>query len=597
MDLVGLYKNIVPYVRPYRFLVAVALILTLIGSVMQQVNAIVLDKAVDAINSLIGTDFTWAQAARILTIITVVLLGKEVLLTVVIFAQNYYGEKMRIYVSRDLSQSVIDKVLSFKMAYFSADENSTGKVQARIDQGVSSISRTVQNFFIDLLPLFTTALLALILMFAANVYVGLVALSIVPIYFWITWRQARRLKGWRREMRSYRESKSQGIKNIVDSINVIKSFNREGIESKKQLDLQNQVTDNQLKTRQVSFYYAGIKSFVKQIGTVLIIILTSYLVLIDYPDMTIGKIMYHVMLFGNVVAPITQLQRIFDDVNDALIYAEGFFDILNSDDQTEQSGPYRPEKIYGKFEMKNVDFTYPNGNQALFDVNITIEPDKVTALVGLSGAGKSTVVNLLDKFYEPQSGIILLDGVDLREYDTHYLRDNIGLVLQKNHIFDGTVEDNIRYGKPDATHDEIVEAAKKSFIYDQIMSLPKQFENKASDLSGGQQQRIAIARMFLKNPPIIFLDEPTASLDAIATEQIKNSLDAIKKGRTVIVISHNISQIIDSDMIYALQHGHVEESGTPDDIYRKGGIYKDIIDASARSLNIDKIAKTLESGQ
>ena len=593
MDLFGLFKNISPFVRPYRLLVVITLILTLVGSLMQQVNAIVLDRTVDAINALIGTDFSWPQAARILTIISAVLLGKEVLSAIITFAQSYYGEKMRIFVSRDLSQSVIEKVLTFKMAYFSSDDNATGKVQARIDQGVSSISRTVQNFFIDLLPLFTSAVLALILMFAANVYVGLVAMSIVPVYFWITWRQARRLKGWRREMRYYRESKSQGIKNIVDSINVIKSFNREAIESQKQLDLQNQVTDNQMKTRQVSFYYGGVKSFVKQVGTVLVIILTAYLVLVDYPGMTIGKIMYHVMLFSNVIAPITQLQRIFDDVNDALIYAEGFFDILHSDDQIEASGTYRPEKIYGRFEMHDVDFSYPNGNQALFGVNLTIEPGKITALVGLSGAGKSTVVNLLDKFYEPQRGTILLDGVDLREYDTHYLRDNIGLVLQKNHIFDGTIEENIRYGKPDATHEEVVEAAKKSYIYDQIMALPKQFENKASDLSGGQQQRIAIARMFLKNPPIIFLDEPTASLDAIATEQIKNSIDAIKKDRTVIIISHNISQIIDSEMVYALQQGRVEESGDPDEVYKKGGIYKDIIDASARSLNIEKIVRTI----
>ncbi len=241
-----------------------------------------------------------------------------------------------------------------------------------------------------------------------------------------------------------------------------------------------------------------------------------------------------------------------------------------------------------------MDFTYPNGTQALFGVNMVIEPGKITALVGLSGAGKSTIVNLLDKFFEPQVGTITLDGVDLREWDTQYLRENIGLVLQKNHIFDGTIEENIRYGKPDATFEEVVEAAKKSYIYDQIMALPRQFQGKASDLSGGQQQRIAIARMFLKNPPIIFLDEPTASLDAIATEQIKNSIEAIKKDRTVIIISHSISQIIDSEMVYALQKGRVEQSGHPDDVYKKGGIYKDIIDASARSLNIEKIAKTLE---
>ena len=593
MNLLELFKNIRPFVRPYRLLVMVTLLLTLIGSLMQQVNAIVLDRTVDAINGLIGTDFTWHQAARILTIISVILLGKEVLSAGITFAQNYFGERMRIFVSRDLSQAVIERVLTFRMAYFSHDENATGKVQSRIDQGVSSLSRTVQNFFIDLLPLFTSALLALILMFAANVYVGLVALGIVPIYFWITIRQARRLKGWRREMRGYLESKSQGIKNIIDSINVIKSFNRERIEADKQLDLQNQVTSNQMKTRQVAFYYVGVKSFVKQVGTVLVIILTAYLVLIEYPGMSIGKIMYHVLLFSNVVAPITQLQRIFDDVNDALIYAEGFFGILHSDDEVEPSGDYRPEKIQGRFELKGVDFTYPNGNQALWDVSMNIEPGKITALVGLSGAGKSTIINLLDKFYVPQKGRILLDGVDLQSYDTRYLRDHIGLVLQKNHIFDGTIEENILYGKPDATHEEVVEAAKRSYIYDQIMALPKQFQNKASDLSGGQQQRIAIARMFLKNPPIIFLDEPTASLDAVATEQIKNSIDAIKQDRTVIIISHSISQIIDSEMVYALQKGRVEQSGHPDDVYKKGGVYKDIIDASARSLNIEKIARTV----
>ena len=595
MNIWQLFKNIRPFVRPYKWLVFITLILTLIGSLMAQVNAIVLDWTVDQVNGLVTAGEQWGQrAAHIVILISTVLLGKEVISAFITFAQNYYGERMRIFVSRDLSQSVIEKVLTFRMAYFNTGDNATGKLQARIDQGVSSLSRTVQNFFIDLLPLFTSALLALILMFLANVYVGLVALGIVPIYFWITYRQAKRLKGWRREMRSHLETKSQGIKNIIDSINVIKSFNREQIEGQKQLDIQNQVTENQMKTRKVAFYYNGIKSFVKQVGTVLVIILTAYLVLIGYPGMTIGKIMYHVMLFSNVIAPITQLQRIFDDVNDALIYAEGFFGILDAENEVEPSGNYKPEKIHGLFELKNVDFTYPNGNQALFDVNMTIEPNKITALVGLSGAGKSTIVNLLDKFYEPQTGVITLDGVDLREYDTKFLRENIGLVLQKNHIFDGTIEENILYGNPSATYEEVVEAAKKSYIYDQIMQLPKQFENKASDLSGGQQQRIAIARMFLKNPPIIFLDEPTASLDAIATEQIKNSLDAIKKDRTVIIISHSISQIIDADMIYALQTGRVEESGDPDEIYKKGGIYKDIIDASARSLNIEKIAKTIK---
>ena len=596
MNLIKLFKKIWPYVRPYRWLVLITLILTLIGSLMAQVNAIVLDRTVDAVNGLVvAKDFAWSKAARILLTISIVLLGKEILCAGITFFQAYFGERMRIFVSKDLSQAVIDKMLSFRMAFFSRSDNDTGKLQTRIDQGVSSLSSTVQNFFIDLLPLFTSAIIALVLMFAANVYVGLTALFIVPIYIWITIAQARKLKGWRRNMRTLREDKSHGVMNIIESINVIKSFNREQIESAKQWDLQTQFTDNQMEVRKTSFYYNGLKSFVKQVGTVLVIILTAYLVLTNYPGMTIGKIMYHVMLFSNVVAPITQLQRIFDNMNDALIYAEGFFDILDSDGDTEPTGSYRPEKVLGNFEISHVDFTYPNGTKALHDINMKIDSGKITAFVGLSGAGKSTIVNLLDKFYEPDCGSIKLDGVDLRDYDTKFLRENIGLVLQKNHIFDGSIEENIRYGKPDATFEEVVQAAKSAYIYDQIMALPEQFNNKAQALSGGQQQRIAIARMFLKNPPIIFLDEPTASLDAIATEPIKASIDAIKQNRTVIIISHNISQIIDSDIIYALRNGRVEESGDPDDVYRQGGVYKEIVDASARSLNIGKLARTLDT--
>lgn len=304
--------------------------------------------------------------------------------------------------------------------------------------------------------------------------------------------------------------------------------------------------------------------------------------------------MFHILLFNNVSAPIRQLHRIYDEMNDALIYSETYFDMLNATHEREQSGTYRPQEIKGVFQMSNVDFNYPNGTQALHDISLTIRPNTITALVGLSGAGKSTIINLLDKFYEPNAGAITLDGIDLKEYDTQFLRDHIGLVLQKNHIFNGTIAENIRYGKVNATDEQVHEAARQAYIHEQIMQLPLQYETKALNLSGGQQQRIAIARMFLKNPPIIFLDEPTASLDAIATEQIKNSLDAIKKNRTVIIISHSIAQIIDADYLYTLENGKIMEAGTHDELYEKDGVYRTIFDASARSLNMEKIAKTLD---
>lgn len=565
------------------------LALTFIGALMAQVNPLVLKYTVDEVEKLIKLPDPMHEGIHVLALISGILMGKELLNIFINFGQKFYGEKIRINTSSVLAQTAIDKILTYKVAYFSDENHQSGKLQTRIDRGIESLTRLVQNFFIDILPLFSNAIIALVVMYMQNVYVGLVSTVVVPIYFWVSSLQAKKLSGVRRTLRNQREQKTSGLLNLINSIMVIKSFVRENFEGKKQYDLQMQLMESQLYTRKTNFYYDGLKTFIEQFGVVLVILLTVYLVLNQ--QMTIGAIMLHIMLFNNVSAPIRQLHRIYDDMNDAMIYAEGYFDILNADTEREPNGTVKRE-IKGNFELQNVDFTYPNGTKALQDVTMKIESGKTTALVGLSGAGKSTVINLLCKFYLPDSGKILLDGIDLNDYDNESLRGDIGLVLQKNHIFQGSIEDNIRYGNMDASFDEIREAAKKAYLHSQIMELPEQYKHDATQLSGGQQQRIAIARLFLKNPPIIFLDEPTASLDAIATEQIKNSLDAIKEGRTVIIISHSLSQILDSDKIYVMEKGKVTESGTHDQLIERHGTYRKIFDASARSLNLDKLVNS-----
>lgn len=565
------------------------LALTFIGALMAQVNPLVLKYTVDEVEKLIKLPDPMREGIHVLALISGILMGKELLNIFINFGQKFYGEKIRINTSSVLAQTAIDKILTYKVAYFSDENHQSGKLQTRIDRGIESLTRLVQNFFIDILPLFSNAIIALVVMYMQNVYVGLVSTVVVPIYFWVSSLQAKKLSGVRRTLRNQREQKTSGLLNLINSIMVIKSFVRENFEGKKQYDLQMQLMESQLYTRRTNFYYDGLKTFIEQFGVVLVILLTVYLVLNQ--QMTIGAIMLHIMLFNNVSAPIRQLHRIYDDMNDAMIYAEGYFDILNADTEREPNGTVKRE-IKGNFELQNIDFTYPNCTKALQDVTIKIESGKTTALVGLSGAGKSTVINLLCKFYLPDSGNIFLDGIDLNDYDNESLRGDIGLVLQKNHIFQGSIEDNIRYGNMDASFDEIREAAKKAYLHNQIIELPEQYKHDATQLSGGQQQRIAIARLFLKNPPIIFLDEPTASLDAIATEQIKNSLDAIKEGRTVIIISHSLSQILDSDKIYVMEKGRVTESGTHDQLIERHGTYRKIFDASARSLNLDKLVNS-----
>ena len=591
MNLIQLFKRLRFFVKPYNKWVMITLFLTLIGSFMAQVNAYVLRYTVDVLTILKDGNKLIQDGANLLITITIILLAKELLYALIQYGQKFFGEKLRIYVTRDISQLIVERILTYRMAFYTSSENESGKLQTRIDLGVSSLTRLVRNLFIDIFPLFANAIIALIAMFIANVYVGLVSVTIIPIYFYVSARQADRLGGFRRSMRDYRESKNNRIIGLIESITVIKSFNREDSEAGRHEKIQFDMTENQMKTRQISFLFDGLKSFLEQFGLVAIIILTVYLVLNG--SMTVGAIMFHVMLFGNVSAPIRQLQRIYDEVNDAIIYSEGFFEILDAENQKEPSGTYIPEKVVGNFAVKDVEFTYPNGVHALNDVSFTIPANTITALVGLSGAGKSTLVNLLDKFYEPSSGEIFLDGVDLQKYDTQWLRDNIGLVLQRNHIFNDTILENIKYGNQNATRDEIVEAAKKAYIHDQIMDLPKGYDSKADSLSGGQQQRISIARLFLKNPPIIILDEPTASLDAIATQEIKKSLDAIKKDRTVIIISHSISQIIDAENVVVLKQGTVIEQGTHDELYKNESTYYEIFNALANSLNIEKISETI----
>lgn len=566
------------------------LFLTFLGALMAQVNPLVLKYTVDEVTELTKLPYPMEEGIHILVIISAILLGKELLNIFIQFGQKFYGEKIRISTSSVLAQSVIDRILLYKVAYFNDENHESGKLQIRIDRGIESLTKLVQNFFIDILPLFSNAIIALIIMYMQNVYVGMVSTIVVPIYFYVSSLQAKKLSGVRRTLRNQREQKTSGLLNLISSIMVIKSFVREKFEGKKQYDLQMQLMESQLFTRRTNFIYDGLKTFIEQFGVVLIILLTVFLVLDQ--QMTIGAIMLHILLFNNVSAPIRQLHRIYDDMNDAMIYAEGFFDILNADEETEPSGNFIKENINGSFELKNVNFSYPNGTKALKNVSMLIENGKTTALVGLSGAGKSTVINLLCKFYLPDSGEILLDNVNLNQFENTALRDDIGLVLQKNHIFQGSIEDNIRYGNMNASFEEIQNAAKKAYLHDQIMDLPEQYLHDATQLSGGQQQRIAIARLFLKDPPIIFLDEPTASLDAIATEQIKNSLDPIKEGRTVIIISHSLSQILDSDKIYVMKKGEVVESGTHDELISMHGIYREIFDASARSLNLDKLVSS-----
>lgn len=312
MNIWQIIGRLVPFVRPFKVLVIASLGLTLVGALAAQVNPIVLRYTVDTVERLMNEGVAVGETTSLLLFISAILFGKELVNIAVKYGQSMVGENLRVKLSSTLAQHAVERILTYKYAFYASDENATGKLQTRIDRGVDSLTTFVQNVFIELLPLFANAALALVLMYTANVYVGLVASLVMPIYFFLSWRQALLLRGVRRGLRALREQKTNGLFNIIESIIVIKSFVREEYEGEKQYQLQQDLVKAQLKQRKTNYAFDAMKTFAEQIGVTVIIILTAYLVLDQ--QMTIGAIMFHILLFNNVSAPIRQLHRIYDQM-------------------------------------------------------------------------------------------------------------------------------------------------------------------------------------------------------------------------------------------------------------------------------------------
>lgn len=586
-----LIKKLWPFVQKYRQSLVGALVLTSIGALLAQVTPLVMEYTVNRVQLMLRDKTQGLDAWTVVGWLVLILLSKEILSLLIQLGQKFLSDRLRFRLAADLHNYTIRRMVSYHLSFFALPQNAIGKLEKRIDKGIESLTKTVKNIFVDIVPMFANAALALALMYKKNVWVGVCATLVMPLYALISREQSRRQKSIRHSIQHFREEKANTLFSLIESIFVVKSFVRESYEVSRQQILTQFLSDSEVKHHRTNYLFDGLKSIAEQLGIIMVFVVTIYFVLNQ--QMTVGAILLHIMLFNNVSAPVRHLHRIYDEYSEALTYAEGFFDMIENDTYLVAEGGVKEQKMQGTFEMKAVDFVYPNGKQALKNVQLTIEAGKTTALVGLSGAGKSSAMNVLTGFYSASRGQVLLDGRLFGDYDQHWVRENVGLVMQKNHIFSGTVEENIRYGKLEATGEEIIEAAKKASLHDQILQLPKGYQSEAKALSGGQQQRIAIARLFLKNPPVIFLDEPTASLDAITAEQIKDSIDAIKKDRTVLIISHNISQIMDADQIYVMQEGEIIGCGNHESLYAEGGLYRDIIDSNARTLNIGRLAATV----
>ncbi|HAK80569.1 MAG TPA: ABC transporter, partial [Runella sp.] len=484
-----LIKKLWPFVQKYRQSLVGALVLTSIGALLAQVTPLVMEYTVNRVQLMLRDKTQGLDAWTVVGWLVLILLSKEILSLLIQLGQKFLSDRLRFRLAADLHNYTIRRMVSYHLSFFALPQNAIGKLEKRIDKGIESLTKTVKNIFVDIVPMFANAALALALMYKKNIWVGVCATIVMPLYALISREQSRRQKSIRYSIQHFREEKANTLFSLIESIFVVKSFVRESYEASRQQTLTQFLSDSEVKHHRTNYLFDGLKSIAEQLGIIMVFVVTIYFVLNQ--QMTVGAILLHIMLFNNVSAPVRHLHRIYDEYSEALTYAEGFFDMIENDTYLVAEGGVQEQKMQGTFEMKAVDFVYPNGKQALKNVQLTIEAGKTTALVGLSGAGKSSAMNVLTGFYSPSRGQVLLDGRLLGEYDQHWVRENVGLVMQKNHIFSGTVEENIRYGKLEATGEEIIEAAKKASLHDQILQLPKGYQSEAKALSGGQQQRIA----------------------------------------------------------------------------------------------------------
>jgi len=423
-----------------------------------------------------------------------------------------------------------------------------------------------------------------------------VASLIIPIYFYLSFIQAKKQEGVRIGIHDLKENRAQGMLSAFSAIRVVKSFARERYEVQRNQEFTDKLAEKEIGHHRTNRYFDGWKLFVDELGAAAIVLFTSYLILNG--QMSVGAIMLHLLLFRNVSSPIRHLHRIYDEHNEAVVAAYGYFNLLNAKRTESTIDRFTPalDEWQRPFSLKmeGVFFGYDPDVLVLKDINLELKAGKTTALVGLSGAGKTTIASLLVRFFDPMEGKILINNINIKDIPLQFLRNQVGMVLQDNFIFDGSIAQNIQYGNLNATDDEIINASKKAALHDFVLSLPKGYETSAHRLAGGQKQRVALARVFLKNPPLLVLDEPTASLDAITAEQIKKALDEVQEGRTTLVISHNISQIIVADEIIVIKDGEIVESGNHESLYKMGGHYRTIINSNIENMNLLKLMGSLK---
>ncbi|HDG9562884.1 TPA: SAV1866 family putative multidrug efflux ABC transporter [Staphylococcus aureus] len=568
-------KRYLQFVKPYKYRIFATIIVGIIKFGIPMLIPLLIKYAIDGVinNHALTTD----EKVHHLTIaIGIALFIFVIVRPPIEFIRQYLAQWTSNKILYDIRKKLYNHLQALSARFYA--NNQVGQVISRVindvEQTKDFILTGLMNIWLDCI----TIIIALSIMFFLDVKLTLAALFIFPFYILTVYVFFGRLRKLTRE-RSQALAEVQGfLHERVQGISVVKSFAIEDNEAKNFDKKNTNFLTRALKhTRWNAYSFAAINT-VTDIGPIIVIGVGAYLAISG--SITVGTLAAFVGYLELLFGPLRRLVASFTTLTQSFASMDRVFQLIDEDYDIKNGVGAQPIEIkQGRIDIDHVSFQY-NDNEApiLKDINLSIEKGETVAFVGMSGGGKSTLINLIPRFYDVTSGQILIDGHNIKDFLTGSLRNQIGLVQQDNILFSDTVKENILLGRPTATDEEVVEAAKMANAHDFIMNLPQGYDTEVGErgvkLSGGQKQRLSIARIFLNNPPILILDEATSALDLESESIIQEALDVLSKDRTALIVAHRLSTITHADKIVVIENGHIVETGTHRELIAKQGAYE-----------------------
>ena len=484
------------------------------------------------------------------------------------------GHRMGTMVEADMRRDVFTHMQALSYSFF--DRNRTGVLMARVTNDLFEIVELAHHGPENILTCSLTIIGALVILLTINPVLTLVLLVMVPACVVFTMRQRLNMQNANREVKKRTGEINAAIESGISGIRTSKAFANEGAEDEKF-----SVANEAFKESRVSFYKAmgifnaGIEA---AISLMQVAVIAVGGVLIMRGELGYVDLITFTLYVSTFTTPIRKLTQFMEIYTQGMSGFDRFVELMRTQPEIQDSPDARIlTDVRGDIRFEDVSFSYNDGTKVLDHVDLHVAPGETVALVGESGGGKTTMCHLIPRFYDVTDGRITVDGQDIRALTQESLRKNIGIIQQDVFLFAGTVRENIRYGRPDATDAEVVEAAVRARIHDDIMEMPDGYDTFVGErgivLSGGQKQRVSIARVFLKDPPILILDEATSALDSVTEREIQDSLDVLSAGKTCLVIAHRLSTVRGADRIAVVEGMHIAELGTHDELMKLGGVY------------------------